>query len=123
MNTLSATIMSSLPENFNWQSITFTSFMTKITDAYIDLGYPVDQVPTIVFYPGHHHCLELYDGSSLGFATTHDLFELACKVYWIKQFASLSDAKEYVAKLALPSHNDNNSLTAAEREFFQQTKH
>lgn len=117
MSTLAKHFMSTLPENLNYESIAFGAFMVSLQNAYVDMNYPTDTIPTMVFYPGNHICIELLDGSALAFAATHDLFIPGCKVYWIKDFASLIDAKNYVAPLAGASHNDNV------REFFTKTRH
>lgn len=115
--TLATQLMSTLPENFNWESIYMGSFLNNIISLYIENDCPTEPPPTIAFYPGHHHCIELYDGSALAFATNTALDLPDCKVYWIKPFASYNDAKNYIAPLAGASHNDNV------REFFQQTRH
>ena len=115
--TLATQFMSTLPKNFNWESIYMGSFLNNLVCLYIENDCPTEPPPTIAFYPGHHHCIELYDGSALAFATNTVLDTPDCKVYWIKPFASYSDAKNYVAPLAGASHNDNV------REFFTQTKH
>lgn len=122
MKTIATHFMSTLPKNFNYESILFGSFMNTLQSAYVDLGYPVDTVPTIVFYPGNHHCIECYDGSALAFASTADFFDIKCKIYWIKEFTCLPEAKEYVAKLSSPAHNDTKAGDTP-RTFFNQTKH